>query len=298
MQERTVPWWTPELRTLIDSRRAAYRAARAAHISGSPLWRSLCDRWREARSLVKLRVRHYKRELRREQMHTCNDRFRDKLAKDFWTTIRWRTAGTTPPFDMHRVARARGGMTVCPDQDITRVFAEHYRRLGQPTDVHADSDFDAEHCRVVSERVLQYELLSRDPCHSDDVLDSAFFVQEIEGALKKFACHKAGTDDGLVNELLKYDGKALVDMFHRLASVLWATESVPQQWRSGNIVNIFKKGVKADPGNYRGITLLNVVGKLYTKVLDTRLMSWLETHQRLHTCQAGFSRKRSCVDHI
>lgn len=164
--------------------------------------------------------------------------------------------------------------------------------------MHAASDFDDVHYRVVSERVLQYELLSREPRHSDDVLDAVFTVQEIETALKKLACHKAGTGDGLVNELLKYGGRALVDMFHRLVTVLWATESVPQQWRSGDIVNIFKKGDKADPGNYRGITLLNVVGKLYTKLLDTRLMSWLESHQRLHTCQAGFRRKRSCVDHI
>jgi hypothetical protein len=300
VQGRTVPWWTPELRTLIDGRRVAYRAARAAQISGSHLWPSLCDRWREARSLVKLRVRHHKRELRQEQMHTCNARLREGLAKDFWHTIRWRTAGTTPLIDIIRVSRARGadGRTVCSDQDITRVFAKHYRELGRPCVVHAASDFDDVHYRVVSERVLQYELLSREPRHSDDVLDAVFTVQEIETALKKLACHKAGTRDGLVNELLKYGGRALVDMFHRLVTVLWATESVPQQWRSGDIVNIFKKGDKADPGNYRGITLLNVVGKLYTKLLDTRLMSWLESHQRLHTCQAGFRRKRSCVDHI
>ncbi len=115
-------------------------------------------------------------------------------------------------------------------------------------------------------------------------LDSAFTVEEIEGALKKLACHKAGTGEGLLNELLKYGGKALVDMFHRLASVLWATESVLQQWRSGNIVNIFKKGDNANPGNYRGITLLSVAGKLYmyTKLLDTRLVSWLETRQIAH----------------
>ena len=35
--------------------------------------------------------------------------------------------------------------------------------------------------------------------------------------------------------------------------------------------NIFKKGDNKDPGNYRGITLLNMVGKLNTKVIDSRL---------------------------
>ena len=53
-----------------------------------------------------------------------------------------------------------------------------------------------------------------------------------------------------------------------------------------------------DPGNYRGITLLNVVGKLYTKIINTHLMIWLDTHSKLHTCQAGFRGGRSCVDHI
>ena len=73
---------------------------------------------------------------------------------------------------------------------------------------------------------------------------------------------------------------------------------VPGHWRSGDIVNIFKKGDKKVPGNYRAITLLNVVGKLYTKVIDTRLSAWLDTRDRLHVCQAGFRSRRSCVDHV
>ena len=32
------------------------------------------------------------------------------------------------------------------------------------------------------------------------------------------------------------------------------------KWREGLIVNLFKKGDKEDPGNWRGITLLSVVG--------------------------------------
>ena len=35
----------------------------------------------------------------------------------------------------------------------------------------------------------------------------------------------------------------------------------------GVIVNVFKKGDREDPGNYRGITLLSVVGKVFYKVL-------------------------------
>ena len=83
-----------------------------------------------------------------------------------------------------------------------------------------------------------------------------------------------------------------------LVETLWTTEMVLGHWHAGDIVNLFKKGDKQDPGNYRGITLLNVVGKLYTKVIDSRLSAWLDTHDRLHVCQAGFRSQRSCIDHV
>ena len=33
-----------------------------------------------------------------------------------------------------------------------------------------------------------------------------------------------------------------------------------------SIVNLFKKGDKEEPGNYRGVTLLSVVGKVFCKI--------------------------------
>ena len=64
------------------------------------------------------------------------------------------------------------------------------------------------------------------------------------------------------------------------------------------IISLFKKGDQEDPGNYRGITLLNVVGKLFNKVLNYRLLQWLEEHNKLSESQAGFRFGRSCVDNI
>ena len=42
------------------------------------------------------------------------------------------------------------------------------------------------------------------------------------------------------------------------------------------IVPIFKDGDKQNVDNYRGITLLSVVGKLYTSILNSRISTWIE----------------------
>ena len=41
------------------------------------------------------------------------------------------------------------------------------------------------------------------------------------------------------------------------------------KWREGLIVSL-------DPGNYRGITLLSVVGKVFCKILNDRLVQYLD----------------------
>ena len=53
-----------------------------------------------------------------------------------------------------------------------------------------------------------------------------------------------------------------------------------------------------DPNNYKGITLLNEVGKSFNKVLNYRLLYWLEEHNKLSEPQAGFRFGHSCVDNL
>ena len=45
----------------------------------------------------------------------------------------------------------------------------------------------------------------------------------------------------------------------------------PIYWREGLIVSLFKKEDGEDPGNYRGITLLRVTGKLYNRAINNYL---------------------------
>ena len=130
----------------------------------------------------------------------------------------------------------------------SRQFADHYHQLGCPVPSDAQ-EFDEVHFHHVSARVAEFAELSHEPVHVDVVLDAVPSVAEIDRALKQLACHKAGTSNGLVNELLKHGGRAFTSMFHCLVSesVLWETECVPQHWRAGDIVNLFKKGLSGRP---------------------------------------------------
>ena len=90
----------------------------------------------------------------------------------------------------------------------------------------------------------------------------------------------------------------MLHLLHKLFEVVWHEELVPPKWREGLIVKLFRKGDKEDPGNYRGITLLSVVGKVFCKIVNDRLVRHLESGGVLHEGQAGFRAKRSCVDNI
>ena len=54
-----------------------------------------------------------------------------------------------------------------------------------------------------------------------------------------------------MNEFLKYGGEGMITMVVELYNWIWKNEYTPKRWREGVVVNLFKKGDKADPGNYR-----------------------------------------------
>ena len=54
------------------------------------------------------------------------------------------------------------------------------------------------------------------------------------------------------------------------------------------IVPIYKKGNTADPGNYRGISLLGCMTKLFTSILNKRLISWAENNDVITDAQVWF----------
>ena len=111
--------------------------------------------------------------------------------------------------------------------------------------------------------------------HRDEHLDQEITIEEVTRIMKDLANNKAAGVDGITNEMLKAGNEEMVRAVWILCRRAFELEKVPEEWVKGLIVPIYKDGDK----NYRGITLLSVVGKIYTAVLNRRIMTVRDQQQ-------------------
>ena len=82
---------------------------------------------------------------------------------------------------------------------------------------------------------------------------------------------KAAANDHIINEYLKSTRMTMVPLYCSLFNHVIDTGILPDAWLEGIFCPIFKnKGSPLDPSNYRPITILSCLGKLFTAVLNER----------------------------
>ena len=71
-----------------------------------------------------------------------------------------------------------------------------------------------------------------------------------------------------------------------------------EEWLLGVVVILHKEGERSDLNDFRGITLLSMLGKLLVGVLNNRLTSFAEKNEILLENQCGFRKGYRTTDHI
>ena len=184
------------------------------------------------------------------------------------------------------------GKRVFTDKEINAVFSDFANKQNKLPD---DPMYGY---RTLDNPVRKQPFLSTAP-----EFEMSLTVDDIFEVRRKLSNGKASGLDKCPAELFKYAGsadkvsdidKCLLLIFKECLEMC----KIPHYWRKGVVTLLFKKGDRALPQNYRPITLLPVIGKIFTRLLSTKVMSFVEKHHILSRGQNGFRRWRSCNQHI
>ena len=124
---------------------------------------------------------------------------------------------------------------------------KHYSDLYSRKNTVAPSALDAIECMPVLEE-----------------LDTEPTMDELSKAIDSLAAGKAPGSNSIPPDLIKHCKTTLLQSLHAVLCQCWREGAVPQDMRDARIVTLYKnKGERSNCYNYRGISLLSIVGKVY-----------------------------------
>ena len=164
-------------------------------------------------------------------------------------------------------------------QDILKTATDYYRKLYQRQKTSQIEDRN--HTRITTK-------------HSE--LVPIILQEEVIKSIKTQKLDKAPGSDQISNEIIKYAMPVIVPIITDLFNDILATETIPNDWTKSTITLLHKKGDKGNIGNYRPISLMSNIYKIFSKIILSRIAIALDENQPKE--QAGFRSKFSTVDHI
>ena len=282
-RERAAPLWFAAsegaLRETIDRRNRAFDSV---HRAPTPENR---DKYLKSRRIAQIQVRRAKSTWITNKCELLNDGFAGPMCgKSAWDVVKTLKGGLAPtgrppPAKMKK----EDGSIASSPEEVAGVFANHFA-----TNIYGRlPEFDPS--------VL--ELLSQQPMFEG--LDALPSDDEISKGVAKLHATSPGAS-GLHARLWQAlaSTEAGMSFIRHFVRHFWLTESSPEEWDTGLLSILPKKGDLSNPGNYRGIIMLEVAYKIVGNILLMRLKPIKESFNLDHEWQNGFRWLRGCMDSI
>uniref|UniRef100_A0A493T0R3 Reverse transcriptase domain-containing protein n=1 Tax=Anas platyrhynchos platyrhynchos TaxID=8840 RepID=A0A493T0R3_ANAPP len=104
--------------------------------------------------------------------------------------------------------------------------------------------------------------------------------------------------DGIHPRVLRELAEELAKPLTIIYQQSWLSGEVPVDWRLAKVTPIYNTGWRADPGNYRPVSLTLVPGKLVEQIILRVITQHLQGKQAIRPSQHGFMKGRSCLTNL
>ena len=270
MQRPCLPWWTSQCKMERRKVRSAFKSMkRNPNPTTVMIYR---------RRLAK-KVRTYRQAKEKSWSAYISTLTAKTPSSKIWQKIRKLSGKYTPrPYPSLKQDQT----TITSHKEVANIFVDHYARISTAKEKH---------------RIPQN--VQPDGNSNDMEINQNFSMRELEEALRQLEEGKSPGEDQIHNAMLKQlppiTKQYLLDFFNRL----WTEGSFPQDWKTSIILPILKSGKEqSNPKNYRPISLTSNICKLIEKMVNHRLIWFLEKTQKLSPQQFGFRPGRCTIDPI
>ena len=121
---------------------------------------------------------------------------------------------------------------------------------------------------------------------------------EIGKIISNLKNKKSHGHDGISNEILKCCSPIVEPYLANAFNRAIEESKFPSAFKIAKIIPLFKKGDRSKLENYRPISLLSSLSKVFEKLLYQRMINFCEINQLFTSAQFGFRSKKSCADAI
>ena len=209
-------------------------------------------------------------------VHGLIDQYSLNNGKDFWKLAKTLIKSTGTSTSIPPLLNMTTGNIEVEDKDKSNLLNNYFASISTVD----DDGSDVPHC----------------DCRTDHNLSSIHITEEdIIDIIKSLNIKKASGIDEISHLMLRNTVQTVYKPLYLLFTKSLELCVYPSTWKIARVLPIFKKGDKNDPSNYRPISLLSTVGKVFERVIHKYLHNFLVSNDLLYKYQCGFLPNNSTV---
>ena len=206
--------------------------------------------------------------------------------KELWKTLR-KIGVPSKEKSMAAISLKKDGKTIFDPKSICEIFKDFFanlstnlvKELPTPTNIFGIDSVQ----KYYSNSNLQHKHFSLQPTTNEVV---SKLLEDINPS-------KAVGIDNIGGRFLRDGASVLKDPITKLCNLSITLSKFPKECKIAKLKPLFKKGSKLEAKNYRPISLLPLVSKVFEKIIHTQTQSFLDENKILYKLQSGFRKNHS-----
>jgi len=281
LKENILPWVDTEMRNWFNQRdKLLILANESSESRISPEW----DKYREIRNLCKSKLRE-KMKLYYEDKTAPNFKSSRKFWDFYKSVVKTKKSKSSHPISVID----QDGNKCFDDKSISDVFNQHFSNLSANLQVN-----DQESEEFIDQTFTKLKLSNKIRVPESNFDFKQTNPDEVLSIISQIDSSSSAGISAIPAKIIKECAASLALPLSKLFNHCIITNTIPVEWKQAIVTPLLKKGDPDKCDNYRGISVLSPISKVFEKILASRVLDHFVSNSLFTNKQHGFRPGFSC----